>query len=188
MRFKIVACILLILHVFSFVLAAPVLLREVRDACADAVEGDEDVIIVSGKRAPRGYPYDSDSESDTEWWKPGSESPSMSMTSMTESQASQASSPYPKTVQWAEGQAGQASSPSDPKTITWGSTTKIFMYPKEPLDRPPGRDGYLAKVAAQTLPQKTQSNGFVSIFKTFFRKLSKLKFWRRFQGTVNTGT
>jgi hypothetical protein len=76
MRYKIIARIL-ILSVSSFVLAAPVPVREVREACADAVEGDEDVIIASGKRAAPENPYAlagsdfSDSE-----WRTLSQSPS----------------------------------------------------------------------------------------------------------------
>jgi hypothetical protein len=50
-RYKIVACILLILSVFSFVLAAPVAVQEAREACADVVDGGDNVIIGSGKRA-----------------------------------------------------------------------------------------------------------------------------------------
>lgn len=50
MQYKLVACIL-ILSVFSFVLAAPVPVQEVREACANAMEGNDDVIIVSEKRA-----------------------------------------------------------------------------------------------------------------------------------------
>jgi hypothetical protein len=51
-RYKIVACILLILSVFGFVLAAPVAVQEVREACADAaVDAGDNVITGSGKRA-----------------------------------------------------------------------------------------------------------------------------------------
>jgi len=50
-RYKIVACILLIFSVFGFVLAAPAVVQEVREACADAVDGGDNVIIGSGKRA-----------------------------------------------------------------------------------------------------------------------------------------
>ena len=52
-RYKIVTCILLILSLFGFVLAAPVTTQEVREACADAVDGDENVVIRvgPGKRA-----------------------------------------------------------------------------------------------------------------------------------------
>jgi hypothetical protein len=49
-RYKIVACILLILSDFGFVLAAPVAIQEVREAWVDAVGGDENVIIELGKR------------------------------------------------------------------------------------------------------------------------------------------
>ena len=69
MRFKIAACILLILSVFNFVLGAPVPAQGVREARADAVEEGENVIIVSRKRAPGGNSYERDeSDSDTEWW------------------------------------------------------------------------------------------------------------------------
>ena len=51
MRYKLVACVLLILSVFGFVLAAPVAVQEVCEACVDAVDGGENVIIESGKRA-----------------------------------------------------------------------------------------------------------------------------------------
>ena len=52
-RYKIVTCILLILSLFGFVLAAPVTTQEVREACADAVDGEENVVIRvgPGKRA-----------------------------------------------------------------------------------------------------------------------------------------
>jgi hypothetical protein len=83
MRYKIVACIFLILPVFNFVLAAPVPVGEVREVCTDAVEDGENMIIESGKRAPRGnpyegteedmYPMDSDS-SDTEGTSPSQSS------------------------------------------------------------------------------------------------------------------
>ena len=53
-RYKIVTCTLLILSVFSFVLAAPVPVQEVREARADAVGGGENVIIGSGKRGEEG--------------------------------------------------------------------------------------------------------------------------------------
>jgi hypothetical protein len=79
-----VACIPLILSVFSFVLAAPVPVREVREARTDAVvEGDENMIIVPGKRAARGNPHEGPEEdlyppdlSDTEWGTPPHQSPS----------------------------------------------------------------------------------------------------------------
>ena len=48
-RYKIVTCIL-ILSVFSFVLAAPVAVQEVREAGADAVDGGDEVITGLGKR------------------------------------------------------------------------------------------------------------------------------------------
>ena len=49
-RYKIVTCILLILSLFGFVLAAPVAIPEVCEACADAVDGDENMVIRVGSR------------------------------------------------------------------------------------------------------------------------------------------
>jgi len=80
----------------------------------------------------------------------------------------------------------QPTSSGSPKKVSWGGTTTVFVYPPDPLPLPPGRDGYLAKVAAQQLPQTPKSNGFVSMLKTFFGKFRKLKFGRRFQRTVDT--
>jgi hypothetical protein len=79
------------------------------------------------------------------------------------------------------------------KSVLWGHTTKVHIYDKDPFENPlplpPGRNGYLAKVAAQQSPSpniehassssyfdppKPQSKGFVSNFKTFFAKLGKL--------------
>jgi hypothetical protein len=55
-RYKLAVHILVILSVFNFVqvLAAPVPVHGVREACADMADGGEDVIIVSGKRAEEG--------------------------------------------------------------------------------------------------------------------------------------
>jgi len=50
-RYEIVAYILLILSVFGSVLAAPVAVQDVREACADAGDEGDNMIIGSGKRA-----------------------------------------------------------------------------------------------------------------------------------------
>ena len=232
MRYKIVACILLILSVFSFVLAAPVPVGEVREACADAVEGDENVIIVSGKRAPRGNPYDregSDSDSDTEWWTPppksspavGHASGSHPGVDMPSSSSGGSESPLltpggtevPLDPEGASKPGttteNQPVSSSEAKSVSWGHTTKVHFFHDGPddlrLPPPPGRQGYLVKVAGQQTPSleiesaspssyldpppppKPQSKGFVNNFKTFFGKLGKLNFRPRFQRTVDTG-
>jgi hypothetical protein len=49
-QYRIVACILLILSIFSFMLAAPIAVQEVREACANAVDEGGDVIIGLAKR------------------------------------------------------------------------------------------------------------------------------------------
>jgi hypothetical protein len=223
MRYKIVACILLILSVFSLVLAAPVPVREVREACADAVGGGETVIIVSEKRARRDNPYEgADSDSDTEWWTPPSQSsgtrdygsgshPGVDMPSFPSGGTGVPLDPEgafkPGTTI-----GNQPASSGKTKSVSWGPTTKVHFYDKDPferpLPRPPGRKGYLAKVAAQQSqspdiehdvlssshfspppqsPPKPQSKGFVSNFKTYFSKLGKLKFRPRFQRTTDTG-
>ena len=55
-RYKLAIHILVILSVFNLVpvLAAPVAVQEVREACADVADGGEGVIIVPGKRAEEG--------------------------------------------------------------------------------------------------------------------------------------
>src|SRR6266566_4480004 len=49
-RYNIVSRILLILTVITFVLGAPVLVQDKRQACVDVVHVPEDVITVLGKR------------------------------------------------------------------------------------------------------------------------------------------
>jgi hypothetical protein len=254
MRYKIVACILLVLSVFNFVLAAPVPVREVREACADAVGGGETVIIVSGKRGNPGegadpaesdlYPIDlSDTESDLYPINLSDTESDLYPIDLTDTVSPQS----PSTPDDASGSHPGVDMPSSPsggskspggtevpldtegafkpgtttenppvsgetKSVSWGPTTKVHFYDKDPferpLPRPPGRKGYLAKVAAQQSqspdiehdvlssshfspppqsPPKPQSKGFVSNFKTYFSKLGKLKFRPRFQRTTDTG-
>jgi hypothetical protein len=204
MQYKIVACILLILSVFSVVLAAPVPAQEVRGACADAVERGENVIIVSEKRALGGspnkgaesdYPHDlSDTESDL--FSIDLEPPSSSGT----------------------------------KSVSWAPTTKVHFYDEEPLpfpppspkastpggapldtegaskpgitteNQPPSSSGTKSASWGPTtkfyfydekplgpLPPKPQPKGVVSNLKTYFGELGKLNFRPRFQRTVDTG-
>ena len=225
MRFKIVACMLSILPAFIFVLATPIPVREVRDMRADAMEGDEDIIIVAGKRAPPEDPYDLTGSdlSGVEWGASstpghdvglssgGSASPLWSKVwsspggtevpepwhqegtfkpdSTTENKPTSTSNI--KTVQWGPTTENQLPSSSEAKAVQWGPTTKVFMYAKDPLPSPPGREAYLAKLAAQTLPQP---KSFSSKVKTFFGNLKhglkhgNLKFRPRFQRTsVDSG-
>jgi hypothetical protein len=128
MRFKIVACILCILSVFSFVLAAPVPVREVREACADAVEGGENVIIVSGKRAPRGDPYEGTEEDlyPTDLYSPDSPD--------TELGTSPSQSPSPP--DHASGSHSTVDMPSSPSPSSGGDSSpgwfsKVWSIPGE---------------------------------------------------------
>jgi hypothetical protein len=140
-----VACILLVLSAFSFVLAAPVPTQEVREACADAVEGDENMIILSGKRAPRGNPYE------------GEDSDLFSLDlSDTESPPQSPSAPNP-----ASGSHPGVGTPSSPSggsksALLTAGGTEVPLDPKGAfklgLPPPPGREGYLAKVAGQQSP------------------------------------
>jgi hypothetical protein len=84
-RYKIVACILLILSIFSFVLAAPVAVQELRKACADAVDGSEDVKIGSGKRAEV---QDSEEDPMKEWLAQAQQEPSSSSSSQDQGSSS----------------------------------------------------------------------------------------------------
>jgi hypothetical protein len=198
MRYKIVACILLILSVFSLVLAAPVPVREVREACADAVGGGETVIIVSEKRARRDNPYEgADSDSDTEWWTPPSQS------SGTRDYGS-GSHPGVDMPSFPSGGTGVPLDPegafkpgtTTPKKVNFWHTTKVHIFepdlspppedqpakkalsvswgpsqlilpsgeiiseplPPEPLPSPPGREAYLAKMAAQQSPSSEHAS------------------------------
>lgn len=100
------------------------------------------------------------------------------------------SSSKAKTVQWAttttDQEASSSDSNSEGKGVKWGSTTKVYMYGPDPLSPPPGREGYLAKVAASRLP-KSGSKSFGANVKTFFSKLGKLKLRPRFQRAAKTG-
>jgi hypothetical protein len=200
MRFQLVACILLILPVFSFVLAAPIPERHAHDMCADSMKGDEEIIIVSEKRAPQGSGlHASGSHPSRDLTSTGSESPMWSNVwsepkgvevpwdppksagTMTGNPPTSAGNI--KKVQWgttAENQLASESS-GETKAVQWGPTTKIFMYPEDPLPQPPGRNGYLAKVAAQTLPRPQSFGSKVKAF------LGKAKFRPRSRHTpVNT--
>ena len=203
--------------------------------CANAMEGDEDIIIVSGKRALRGNPYDLAGSDllDSEWGAPSTLSPATDSASMrhpgrdvglssggsesplwskvwSSSGGTEVPEPWHqeggfkpgsttenkptstsniKTVQWGPTTENQLPSSSGAKTVQWGPTTKVFMYAKDPLPTPPAREAYLAKLAAQTLPQP---KSFGSKVKSFFRnlnlKLGNLKFRPRFQRTsVDSG-
>ena len=237
MRFKIVACILLILSVFNFALAAPVPAREVREARADAVEDGENVIIVSGKRAIAGNPYEGEeSDSDSGYWSfsPGRlaaiEASSGSHSGSGTPLSSQGGNKSPMLISGRtelsldpEGAfkpgtttENQPASSSTTKSVSWGTENKVVLpsgqIASEPLPPvvkdlplPPGREGYLAKMAAQSSPPpKPQSKSFVSKFmtyfgkigtmfqqtvshfKTVFGKLGKLGFRPRFQREVDT--
>ncbi|KAF8490078.1 hypothetical protein F5888DRAFT_1138731 [Russula emetica] len=146
MRYNIVAWILLILSVFSFVLAAPVPVREV---CADAAEGlgGENVIIVSEKRAARGT--DSDSDSDTEWepaykstsyryvdgGNTGVDTPSSSLSgSVPPPRSGETEVPLDPEGAFNPGTTtgNQPASSSNPKKVHWGPTTKVHFYEPNP--------------------------------------------------------
>ena len=153
MRFKIVACILLILSVFGFVLAAPVAVQRVREACADAVEGDENVIIVSGKRAPRANRYETEEDlSPMDVYPPESPdteqrtSPSQSSSPPNHASGSHSSVDMPSSSSLASGSESppttkvhifepdlpnedqQASPPpGETKSVSWGPSNKVLL-------------------------------------------------------------
>jgi hypothetical protein len=196
MRFKIVACIPLILSVFIFVLAAPVPVR-----------------------APRGIYDRSGSDSDTEWWTPPRAKSSSPDHAGSSGSHPGVGMPSPSTVGgdsplWSKawstpGGTGVLWDPEGvvkpgttaeipPASSTGGKAKSVSWAPlkdvqlptgltvKTPLatdlklipSYPPGWEEFLAKQAAQQSPEpkKPQSKGFVSKSKKFFSKLGKLKF------------
>ena len=253
MRLNTVAGTLLILSVVSFVLAAPV--PEVHEAWGDVVEGDENVIVVSGKRAPGGnpsegdsdlYPYNPyDGDSDESDLYPPDQSYRTPPQSPSPSAHDDASGRHPfdpaqgafKPETTTENQPAASSSTGKPKKVDWHHTTKVHIYepaiyvpppegpsssassvkwapsrevilpsgetfsetvPPDPLPLPPGRKGYLAKVAAgqqppppefdhaspssffEPPPPEPKSKSLVSKVTTSLGKLGKLKFVPRF--------
>jgi hypothetical protein len=241
-RYKIVACILLILSVFSFVLAAPVTVQRVREACADAVDEGENVIIGSAKRAEAQEEEDpmkywlaqeqqepSSSSSSSDWRSTPSPSQHQGSSSMPnyasgthpnppfssgESKPSPLSTSGGTELSWnPESEAKliqpgtsaeiQPTSSSKAKSVSWAPSKKVKLpsgdiiseplLPPEitPLPRPPGRDAYLVKVAAQQSPSPgmaKQQSGFFSDPMKALKKFGKLKFRPRFwriSGTVS---
>jgi hypothetical protein len=75
-------------------------------------------------------------------------------------------SPYPKNVKLDGPKPTTENNPT--KSVSWGHTTKVHFYDsnEDGLPHPPGREGYLAKVAKQP-----QLNSFVNKFKTYFGSL-----------------
>ena len=141
-----VARILLILSVFSFVLAAPVPVQKVRDADYDVVDVDENVIIASRKRAERGNPYkrlDSDSESewdrsDPEWltWtpKPSSSSTGSNLQPNPLSTPGETGMPPDPEGALKSGSTTEIQPASSGK-VKWEPTTKVIFYdPSHPPD------------------------------------------------------
>jgi hypothetical protein len=151
-RYKIVACILLMLSVFSSVLAAPIPLavQEVREAYTDsnAVDGGDNVIIEMGKRS-------------------GEEDPSVA-------QAQQEASWFWKV--WAPSQH----SSSTPNYAS-GTSTEIQPLPARPLQTAQ-KGIPLGTILEGAVAQQNSQAKFKNIFKTILSKLSKLKFWRRISG------
>jgi hypothetical protein len=194
-RYKTVACILLTLSVFSFVLAAPVAVQEVRKACADAVDGGDNVIIGSGKRA--------DEEGQAKLIQPG-----------TSTEIQPASSSTAKSISWAPSKRVSGETTSEPlqpgieplplpteiqpessskaKSVSWAPSRvklpsgEIISEPLPPETEPhpltPGHEGFQLEMAAQQSPSppKPKFNNIVSKL----GKLGKLKFWRRISGTA----
>jgi hypothetical protein len=200
MRSKIVAGILLIMTfpVFSFVLAAPIPVREVREACADAMEGDEDVIMMSEKRAPWGARYKREVGLSGDSWAPdyasgihpgvgkplpssgGGDSPLWSKVWST---------PGGTAVPWnqegpvkpgttAENQPASITG-NKPKLVSWASTKNVLLPSGDVLKRPLQSDTNLHLSPPPGQPgyvAKQQPKSFGSKFKAFFSKLSKFKF------------
>jgi hypothetical protein len=155
-RYKIAACILLILSVFSSVLAAPIPLavQEVREAYtnSDAVDGGDNVIIEMGKRSGEEVPSvaqaQQEASSSTDWfWKV-----------WTPSQHSSSAPNYAS-----------------------GTPTEIQTLPARPPQTAKGGMP-LGTIPEGVVAQQNSQAKLKNIFKTIFSKLSRLKFWRRISG------
>jgi hypothetical protein len=254
-RCNIAACILLILSVFSFVLAAPVAVREVGKACADGV----DVKVGLGKRADvqekdrfkkwlddldqaqqepsEEVPWSNPSQrqssslaptyaSGTHPNPPSSPGESKSPLLSTSGRAELSWNPEGETklIQPGTSTEIQPASSSDPKSVSWAPSKKVqlpsgktIMLPLQSevikLPTPPGREAYLAKMAAQQSPSpeikheslwsyfdpapgreqmaaqqspSRPSKGFFGDSTNLFKKLGKLKFLPRFQRISST--
>ena len=192
-RFKMVVCILLILSVFSLVLAAPVAVQEVREAGTDGVDGGDNVMIKWGKRDDE--PSSSSDGQGTPSQQQGSSStpntdPNPSVSS-GKSKPPLSSTSGGNELSWnPEGEAKsiEPGSSSKAKSISWAPFRKIKMpsgevYTEElpetkphppPPPPPPLGMTYLDRMAAlkELSTPKPQSKNALS-------KLSKLKFWRR---------
>ncbi|KAF8491594.1 hypothetical protein F5888DRAFT_1807321 [Russula emetica] len=130
-RYKLAVHILVILSVFNFVpvLAFPVPVQEVREACADVADGSEDVIIVSGKRAEEGE----DSSSGYHGLTQASPGPgSMSVQSLTSSQDPAGS---PSTSNYASGVHQETTNPIQLPSYASGGT-ELPWYSSGGMRRP----------------------------------------------------
>ena len=257
-RYKTIAFILLMLSVFNSVLAAPVAVREVREAFSDAVDGDDNVTIGLAKHVREEDPLFARAQQEEEslspdwFWnvrKPSEQGPSSAPTSAsgTHPNPSFSSGDGESSVFSASG--GTASEPSSnpegetklfqpgisteiqpassskAQPVSWVSDKKVKLpsgeiptlpLQSEALPAPPGREGYLAKMAAQQLPspnteyasdfnlplppgreaylakmaaQQSPSRPSKSFFgdsSNIFNKLRKLKFLPRFQHISST--
>jgi hypothetical protein len=204
-RYKIDACILLITSVFSLALAAPVPVQRVREACTDAVDRGDNVIIELGKRGAEGDPSvasahqkSSLSSQDLFWsvWGPGPSPQSSSAPnygsgtrpnpsfSSGESKPPLLSSPGGTELSWiSEGEAIQPGSSTETQTLPPRPPQKTqALLPQHPQRTDGG-------ARLETIPEdevwdpKTKANfNFKNFFKNVFSKLSKLKLWRRMSG------
>ena len=152
MRYITVTRALLILSVFSFVLAAPVPVQKVREADSDAVD-------VSRKRAEQGHPYkrawpDTGSwdKSDPEYltWTPSHQSPSTSGPSGSGEGVDMPSSS--STVKESPSSPASTGSESPPRPLSTPGATEM----------PLGQDGALRSVPA-TEGQPTSSSRVKSV-------------------------
>src|SRR5258708_20697702 len=154
MRYKIVARIVLILSFFNFVLAAPVTVHEVRESSTDAMSGDEDTIIVSGKRA-----REDEIPNELEYWPSGPElDQSLEVSQHLESSRSNINyrsvreyEPPPPRDETKPDQLGtsiEIQSASSSQTEKGPVTDFQGLYP---LSLPPGREEWMSDVSGMSV-------------------------------------
>ena len=195
-RYKIVTCILLILSVFGFVLAAPVAVRGICEACVDVMDRGNNMIIGSRERgeAPVAdvpeaevtvpsaeVPEDrepllgqvQEPSSSSSWWSTPSQhqGPSSAPNFASWTDPNPSFSPDVSKPLSASG-GSELSSKGEAELIQPQTSTEIQPLPSQP---PPTAEEDMSRPNSKTK----------NIFKTFFSKLRKLMFRPRSFGTTS---
>ncbi|KAI0283677.1 hypothetical protein BGY98DRAFT_685551 [Russula aff. rugulosa BPL654] len=205
-RYKIVTCILLILSVFGFVLAAPVAVQEVCEACADAVGRGNNMIIGSRERGE--VPVADVPEAEVtvpEAELPEAELPEAEVPEDREPLLGQEQEPSSSSSWWSTPSQHQGPSSAPNFASSTDPNPSFSSDESKPLSTSGGYElssegeaeliqpGTSTEIqplpsqppptAEEDMPGPNPKNK--NIFKTIFSKLRKLKFWPRISGTTS---